>query len=143
MEQAIATYQWALHILRELGEHAKTGAVLNNMAINFANEGKLDRAEHFYQQAKYHFEQAGQKANAATALGNIADIFYLRGNLPGATKLYKQSLEIQASLAPSQPGYCSTVWRIWSWRKAILKTRTITRRKRWRHSVRIRAATSI
>ncbi len=105
MEQAIATYQRALHILRELGEHAKTGAVLNNMAIDFANEGKLDRAEQYYQQAKNHFEQAEQKANTATALGNIADILYLRGNLPGATKLYKQSLEIEASLVPSEPGY--------------------------------------
>jgi DNA-binding winged helix-turn-helix (wHTH) protein/tetratricopeptide (TPR) repeat protein len=105
MKEAIATYERALHILRELGEHAKTGAVLNNMAIDFANEGKLNRAEQFYQQAKYHFEQAGQKANTATALGNIADILYLRGNLPGATKLYKQSLVIEASLVPSEPGY--------------------------------------
>jgi tetratricopeptide (TPR) repeat protein len=75
------------------------------MAIDFANEGKLDRAEQYYQQAKNHFEQAEQKANTATALGNIADILYLRGNLPGATKLYKQSLEIEASLVPSEPGY--------------------------------------
>lgn len=110
MEQAIATYERALHILRELGEHAKTGAVLNNMAINFANEGKLDQAEEFYQQAKYHFEQAGEKANTATALVNIADILYLRGNLPGAMKLYKQTLEIDASLVPSQPGY--TLYRL-------------------------------
>jgi DNA-binding winged helix-turn-helix (wHTH) protein/tetratricopeptide (TPR) repeat protein len=104
-EEAIATYERALHILRELGEHAKTGAVLNNMAINFANQGKLDRAEKFYQQAKYHFEQSGDKNNTATAIGNIADILYLRGNLADATKLYEQNIEIETSLVPSQPGY--------------------------------------
>ena len=104
-EQAIATYQQALQILQELGEHAKTGTVLNNMANDFANEGKLDTAEQFYKQAKYHFEEAGDKGNTATTLGNIADILYLRGNLSGATKLYRQTMEIEASLVPSQPGY--------------------------------------
>jgi eukaryotic-like serine/threonine-protein kinase len=104
-EQAIATYQRVLAILQELGEHEKTGLVLNNMAINFANEGKLDRAEKLYRMAKYHFEQAGDKGNAGIALGNIADILYLRGNLPGAAKLYQQTIEVEASMDRSAPGY--------------------------------------
>src|SRR5215467_9346308 len=105
LEQAIATYQRALRILEELGEHFKTGAILNNMAINFANEGKLDRAEQLYRQAESHFEQAGDKGNTATALGNIADVVYLRGDLRGAAKLYEQALEILAALDHSDPGY--------------------------------------
>ena len=105
LEQAIATYKKALAILQQLGEHYKTGAVLNNMAINFANEGKLDQAEQLYRQAKFHFEQAGDKADTSTALGNMADILYLRGDLPGAGKLYEQALDIQASLDHSSPGY--------------------------------------
>jgi len=104
-EQAIATYQRVLAVLQELGEHAKTGMVLNNMAIDFANEGKLDRAEKLYRMAKYHFEQAGDKGNAGIALGNIADILYLRGNLPGAARLYQQSIAAEASFDPSAPGY--------------------------------------
>jgi DNA-binding winged helix-turn-helix (wHTH) protein/tetratricopeptide (TPR) repeat protein/TolB-like protein len=105
MEQAIATYKRALTMLDRLGEHSKTGTVLNNMAINFANEGKLDRAEQLYRQAKFHFEQAGDKGNTATALGNIADILYLRGDLPAAEKMYEQALDIDSSLDHSSPGY--------------------------------------
>lgn len=105
LEAAIATYERALKILQDLGEHYKTGAVLNNMAINFANQGKLDRAEQLYRQARSHFEQAGDKGNTAAALGNIADILFLRGNLPGAENLYKQALDIEHSLDHSSPGY--------------------------------------
>jgi DNA-binding winged helix-turn-helix (wHTH) protein/tetratricopeptide (TPR) repeat protein len=104
-QEAITTYERALKILQELGEHSKTGAVLNNMAINFENEGQLDRAEPLYRQAKNHFEQAGDKYNTATALCNIADIFYVRGDLSGAAKLYEQTLEIHASLDHGNPGY--------------------------------------
>jgi len=105
LEQAIATYKRALAMLAELGEHTKTGSVLNNMAINFANEGKLDRAEQLYRQAKFHFEQAGDKGDAATALGNIADILFLRGDLAAAGKLYDQATDILDSLDDGRPSY--------------------------------------
>lgn len=105
LEEAIANYERALKILQELGEHYKTGAVLNNMAINFANQGQLDRAEQFYKQAKIHFEEAGDKADTATTLGNIADILFLRGNLSGAGKLYQQAINMQAALEHGSPGY--------------------------------------
>jgi DNA-binding winged helix-turn-helix (wHTH) protein/tetratricopeptide (TPR) repeat protein len=105
-EQSIATYQQVLAVLQELGEeHLKTGAVLNNMAVAFANEGKLERAEQLYGQAKFHFEQAGDKHNVAVTVGNIADILYLRGNLPAAANLYEQGIRLEAKLDPSDPGY--------------------------------------
>jgi tetratricopeptide (TPR) repeat protein len=105
LEQAIVIYQKALSILQELGEHLKTGSVLNNMAIDVANEGKSDRAEQLYRQAKLHFEQAGDKGLTAIAIGNIADTLYLRGDLPGAEKMFEQALEIQNSLDHGSPGY--------------------------------------
>ena len=104
-EEAIATYRRALKMLEAMGEHYKTGAILNNMAINFENEGQLDRAEQLYRQARFHFEQGGDKGNTAIALGNIGDILFLRGDLPGAEKLYEQSLDIQNSLDNSDPVY--------------------------------------
>ncbi|PYV60078.1 MAG: hypothetical protein DMG95_14395, partial [Acidobacteria bacterium] len=75
------------------------------MAINYANEGKLDGALELYQDAKAHFEKSGDKNNASTALTNIADIMYLQGNLPGAEKVYKQSLDLISSLDGGEPGY--------------------------------------
>lgn len=105
LDQAIATYQRALTILEELGEHYKTGAVLNNMAIDFTNAGKLDRGEQLYRQAKSHFEQAGDKANVALTIANIADIYFLRGDLPGAASSYHQALEIQSTLDHGDTSY--------------------------------------
>jgi eukaryotic-like serine/threonine-protein kinase len=104
-EESIATYERALAMLNGLGEHAKTGAILNNMAIAYANEGKLDRAAQLYREAKTHFEQSGDKNNTSTALTNIADILFLQGNLPGAEKLYQQSLELIVASDRGEPGY--------------------------------------
>jgi tetratricopeptide (TPR) repeat protein len=105
-DEAVATYQRALSILEGTGEHEKTGAILNNMAINFENQGNLQQAEQLYQKAKSHFEQAGDKHNVATALSNIADILYERGNLQGARRLYEQGLSTLGALdGPSDPGY--------------------------------------
>ena len=105
LEQAIATYQQALEMLEGLGEHHKTGAVMNNMAINYENEGKLDRAEQLYRQAKVNFEEAGDKGDTATALGNIADLLFLRGKLTAAETLYEQARAMENSLDRSNPTY--------------------------------------
>jgi DNA-binding winged helix-turn-helix (wHTH) protein/tetratricopeptide (TPR) repeat protein len=102
-QQAIETYGRALNLLEGLGEHNKTGAVFNNMAIGFENMGNLDRAEQLYRAAKVEFEQAGDVANQITATGNIADILYLHGNLAGADKLYHEALRIAASVDSSEP----------------------------------------
>ena len=105
VDEALATYQRALDLVGGLGEHEKTGAILNNMAIVLTNEGKLDRAEQLYREAQTHFALAGSVGNSSTALVNIADISYLRGKLPAAEKLYQQALELESQLDPSRPGY--------------------------------------
>jgi DNA-binding winged helix-turn-helix (wHTH) protein/tetratricopeptide (TPR) repeat protein len=97
IEQAITIYHRALQLLDGMGEHYKTGSILNNMAIDFANEGKVDQAEEGYRQAKSHFETAGDKQNTATALGNIADILFLRGDIKGANKMYEEALDLENS----------------------------------------------
>ncbi len=104
-DEAIATYQRALTVLADLGEHYKTGAVLNNMAINFTNQGNLDQGERLYRQAKSHFDQAGDRSDSVVALANIGDIYYLRGNLKGATKLYQDSIQMIGSMDHPDRGY--------------------------------------
>jgi DNA-binding winged helix-turn-helix (wHTH) protein/tetratricopeptide (TPR) repeat protein/TolB-like protein len=103
--EAIAEYERALAILRELGEDEKTGAVLNNMAIDFTNMGELDRAEDLYRQARGRFEKAGEWGNAATALSNVADITFMRGQLPHAIELFEQVIEIRSVPDPSESAY--------------------------------------
>jgi eukaryotic-like serine/threonine-protein kinase len=102
-QQSIETYERALSLLEGLGEHNKTGAVLNNMANNFENVGNLDRAEQLFRAAQVEFEQAGDVSNQITATENIADILYLRGNLPAAAKLYQEALRAAASVDISDP----------------------------------------
>ncbi len=104
-EEALATYRRALAYTQDLGEHEKTGAILNNMAIVLANQGKLDDAEKMYRDAKDHFEAAGNIGNMSTALVNIADIVYMRGKLDRAEALYRQALALQSKLDPANPGY--------------------------------------
>lgn len=104
-EQAIATYERALSTLNGLGEHEKTGAILNNMAINFENEGNWNKAERLFRQAKGHFQQSGDAQNVTTALVNIADVEYARGELKDAEADYREVLTLSAQRDPSSPGY--------------------------------------
>ena len=105
IDQAIASYQRALGLLQELGEHEKTGAILNNMAVDYANQGNLDRAEQLYRQAKWHFEQSGDKQNVATALSNIADILYLHGQLAPAARTYQETIDLIATMDHGEAWY--------------------------------------
>jgi DNA-binding winged helix-turn-helix (wHTH) protein/tetratricopeptide (TPR) repeat protein len=105
LNDAIATYQQALGILQNLGEHEKTGTILNNMAINYENRGEVERAEQLYRQAKWHFDQAGDAVNSATARVNIADILFTKGNLAGAKALYLLNLTEPVAEDPSSLGY--------------------------------------
>ncbi|HEX6880344.1 MAG TPA: DUF2225 domain-containing protein, partial [Terriglobales bacterium] len=109
-EEAIATYDRALSLLDGLGEDGKTGAIMNNVAINYSNEGKLDLAEQFYKEAKVHFEEVGEKLNADTANVNLADILYMRGNLDAAEKAYRRSLATLATIDQADDGY--TLYRL-------------------------------
>ncbi|HTM35909.1 MAG TPA: DUF2225 domain-containing protein [Terriglobales bacterium] len=105
IDQAIASYRRALGLLQELGENEKTGAILNNMAVDYANQGNLDRAEQLYREAKTHFEQSGDKQNVATALSNIADILYLRGQLAAAAKTYQETIDLYAAIDHAEAWY--------------------------------------
>ncbi|HEU5403340.1 MAG TPA: tetratricopeptide repeat protein [Terriglobales bacterium] len=105
-EAALGSYNRALQVLDGMGgEHEKTGAILNNMAIVLENQGKLDKSEELYRQANVHFQQAGDKVNVLTTLANLADNSYLRGNLAEAQKLYEQTLQASEKMDPNMPGY--------------------------------------
>lgn len=95
-------YQQALAKLSKLGEHEKTGVVLNNMAITYENQGQTDEAEKLFRQAAQTWREGGDSLNEAVALGNIADIFMMRGQLRRAEAHYEDA---RKRLETSGTGY--------------------------------------
>ena len=106
-EQALASYQQALDLLRDLGEHVKTGAILNNMATIYLNQGKVDHAAGIFKQALIQFEAGGERYDAAVAVVNMADVAYLSGKLKEARQLYQQSLDRLARLDHPDTAYAN------------------------------------
>lgn len=104
-DESLATYNRAADMLRALGDHEKTGAVLNNMGSTLMNHGKLDAAEPLFKEAKFHFEQAGDQDNALTPASNLADLAYLRGQLAAAEHLYEQALQMMDGMDTGDPSY--------------------------------------
>lgn len=104
-DEALASYSRAVNMLVSLGDHEKTGAVLNNMGSTLMNHGKLDAAEPLFRQAKTHFDEAGDRANALTPVSNMADLFYLRGQLAAASRAYWHALQMTQELDSGNPSY--------------------------------------
>ncbi|MGH9683712.1 MAG: tetratricopeptide repeat protein [Candidatus Acidiferrales bacterium] len=102
---AVQLYQRALAMLGQLGEHEKTGSVLNNMAIVLENQGHIDRAAVLFQQAKRNFEECGDTLNVATSMANIGDVLMARGNLSGAEKQYQGSVALLQAVNPTAVAY--------------------------------------
>lgn len=84
-------YTRALALLSKLGEHEKTGVVLNNMAITYENQGQTERSEKLFRQAAQTWKECGDSLNEAVALGNLADIFMSRGELRQAEEQYQRA----------------------------------------------------
>lgn len=81
-------YNRALALLVPLGEHEKTGIVLNNLAITYENQGDIAQAEKLFRRAAETWTQCGDSLNAGVALGNIGDILIMRGKLQQAEKQF-------------------------------------------------------
>ena len=81
-------YQRAVTLLAPLGEHEKTGVVLNNMAIGYENQGQITQAEKLFRRAADTWTECGDLLNAGVALGNLGDISMMRGQLQQAENQY-------------------------------------------------------
>jgi eukaryotic-like serine/threonine-protein kinase len=105
LDAAVELYQRALEMLRAMGEHEKTGAVLNNMGVALENRGEFGRAGKLFAEAKRNFDECGDTLNSAVSLGDLADIALARGDLRGAEKIYQQARAILARVTPADGEY--------------------------------------
>ncbi|HLW54759.1 MAG TPA: tetratricopeptide repeat protein [Candidatus Angelobacter sp.] len=104
-EGAVEIYRRALEMLRPLGEHEKTGAVLNNMGIALENMGQFARAEKLFTEARRNFEECGDTLNATVSLSDIADVMLARGDLRRAERTYQAVLRIMEAVSPADSAY--------------------------------------
>lgn len=98
-------YRRALSILRPLGEHEKTGIVLNNMALGYENQGQIEQAEKLLQQAVQTWMECGDTLNAGIALGNLADVSMEHGELHVAEKQYENARKQIEATNPAEGAY--------------------------------------
>lgn len=91
MDGARHLYKQALALLTPLGEHEKTGVVLNNMAITYENQGRIAESEKLYRQAAETWTACGDLLHAGMALGNLGDVLVERGQLREAEKQYQSA----------------------------------------------------
>jgi DNA-binding winged helix-turn-helix (wHTH) protein/tetratricopeptide (TPR) repeat protein len=95
-------YRRALAILLPMGEHEKTGVVLNNMAITYENQGQIAQAQKLFRQAAQTWTECSDFLNAAVALGNLGDVLMLHGDLSGAESQYKRARQQIAAADPNE-----------------------------------------
>ncbi|MHB8540927.1 MAG: tetratricopeptide repeat protein [Candidatus Acidiferrales bacterium] len=109
-------YTRALALLGKLGEHEKTGVVLNNMAIGYENQGQIDQAKRLFRQAAQTWTTCGDTLNAGVALGNLADISMVHGELHLAETQYegaRKQIEVSDPLAVAYELYSIAAVRLY------------------------------
>jgi non-specific serine/threonine protein kinase len=90
---AIAAFEEALAIFRELGDGTGAGACLANLATALQDSGELDRAMALHHEALALRQAVGDDVGAATTLSNIGVLHYLKGELDEASALLEESLD--------------------------------------------------
>ena len=92
--QALALYEQALPIMREVGNRAGEAITLNNMALVYGDIGQPTQALALYEQALPIRREVGDRAGEATTLNNMASVYGRIGQPTQALALYEQALPI-------------------------------------------------
>ena len=93
-KEALALYEQALPIMREVGDRAGEAATLNNMARVYYATGRPGKALELYEQALPIRREVGDRAGEAATLNNMALVYDATGRPGKALELYEQALPI-------------------------------------------------
>ncbi|HXU38795.1 MAG TPA: tetratricopeptide repeat protein [Blastocatellia bacterium] len=102
MRHAIASYEQAALILREVGTRAHEGGVLLNLGIAHRNLGELDRAVAYYEAALAIFRDIKDRRYEGTVLGNLGLAVKELGDDVRAIELHNQYLTIAREVGDRQ-----------------------------------------
>jgi signal transduction histidine kinase len=91
----------ALDAYKKNGDKKGEGAVLNNMAMIYHNEGKLDQAIQYYQLSLSLRKEVNDQKGIGDSYNNIGNTYADKGNYKEAIEHYFRSLTIRENLKDS------------------------------------------
>lgn len=92
--EALRSYEAALTILREIGERAEEGTILNNIGAVCHTSVQPEEALYYYNQALAVCREMGDQAGEATTLTNIGIVYHTSGRPLLALQYYTEALPI-------------------------------------------------
>ncbi|MEO1397065.1 MAG: tetratricopeptide repeat protein [Cyanobacteria bacterium J06634_5] len=96
--QALASWQSALELYREIGDRAGESKALGNIGIIYGLKGSYTEALAYYQQSLGLNRELDNRAEEAITLGNIGAIYQFQSSYTEALDYYQQSLDLKREL---------------------------------------------
>ncbi|MSR84794.1 MAG: tetratricopeptide repeat protein, partial [Candidatus Latescibacteria bacterium] len=93
-QQALAYYQQALPLFRQVGDPSGEAATLTNLGLVYSALGDQQQALAYYQQALPLFRQVGDRSGEATTLTNMGSVYDALGDKQQALAYYQQALPL-------------------------------------------------
>jgi len=93
-DQAIAYFQKAIALRRELNLRNGLDPVLANLGSLYEAQGEYEQAKQLYSEALDILQEQGNYADAIARLNDLAGIHHAQGHYDKAIELYNQALEI-------------------------------------------------
>jgi len=100
--EAIAYYEQALVIAREIGDRRGEGANLGNLGIAYSDLGRIAEAIAYTEQALTIAREIGDRRNEGTWLGNLGPAYRALGRIAEALDFYQQALTIAREIGDRQ-----------------------------------------
>jgi tetratricopeptide (TPR) repeat protein len=97
-DAAIASYNKALALLRDIGMKDHTADILTNMGAVYQDLGKFDQALDVYKQALQIQRDTGDQAYESQCLHNIAGVYLSMGDTNNAFTYFQQALQLREKL---------------------------------------------
>lgn len=114
-DEADALYDLAFAAVRQAGDKALEGLILQNWGILSEDRDQLDRAGRLYQQALKHFREAGNQGEMMRTYNLLGVVEWKAGRLAEARAWYEKSRELAVQLKdqPSLGAAAHNVGIVW------------------------------
>ena len=102
LRAAIATFERAADIYRELGETNSEAAILNYIGASYDSLSEFQQAIAYYEPALELTRKLGNWREEATLLSNLGRVYFRLGNIEKALELYELAVPIAAETGYQQ-----------------------------------------